>query len=265
MKMKIKSVLLLFVMFLVVVTVANVSFAATDIVKTDNYGGGSVEVNFKGSGYDLRLKTFYKEDGFSGKNSKAYYTFTTKKKNYKIKSISVKYYRHDPADNTTITKTKLYNFKNKKSVTIKVPKYHNKVPGYYSYYYAEKFTVKYSNNKKNVFSKFHSTKYFLSTNYYTGKKTTITHLYKIKPTKRNFTRFSHYDFMWGGYPKNVKYTIEANKKTAKIKEISMELVYYDSKSGENKYKTIQINGKGKNTVVKNIPFEYHFISAKVTY
>jgi len=67
MEMKIKSVLLLFVMFLVAVTVVNVSFAATDIVKTDKYSLSN-ELNFKGIGSDLNIKLFAKSNDLKSEN-----------------------------------------------------------------------------------------------------------------------------------------------------------------------------------------------------
>jgi len=158
----------------------------------------------------------------------------------------------------------VYNGKNKKSVTIKIPKIYLNTR--YRFYDVEKFTVKYSNNKKEYSSKFSSTKYSYDQQRFTGKKTTITRLHKFKINAQKFFMIQNdADVFYGKGLNSVKYTIKANKKTAKIKKISMEFEYYDSKSGENKYKTIQINGKGKNTVVKNVPSKYWLVSAKVTY
>jgi len=277
---KIKSILLLFVVFLVGITIANVSFAATDNIGKDKTTGYFNELNYKGSASNLKVQTFVADrspvDGVYQKNDKKYYTFTAKKKNHLIKSISVKYEFYDRSSSAYKNITKTYKFKNKKSVTIELPRYVKNemkstwVPSgyyggynpvgtvYFSYhdysrpYNVLKYTIKYSNKKKEDSSKFSSASSHYQQRTYSGKKTNITRLYKISLSTSNITG-------------NIKYTIQANKKTAKIKKVAMKFEYYDSNSQKYVYKNIQVNGKGKNSVVKNIPKTYYFVSAKVTY
>jgi len=267
-------------MFLVSIAAANATFAATDTVNQNQTSGYINEYNYKGIASNQKIQTFFADDspvnGVYQANDKKYYTFTTKKKNYLIKSISVKFEYYDKASSSYKNLTKVYKFKNKKSVIIQLPRYQQTVyaPGghsvtiyskgvpsfsyytdvrTYSYPYSViKFTIKYSNNKKEDSSKFASATSQYQQRKFTGKKTTITRLYKVSLSTSNIVG-------------NIKYTIQAKKKTAKIKKVSMKLGYYDSTSQKYMYKTIQINGKKKNAVVKNVSKKYDFVSAKVTY
>ena len=59
MNKKLKSVLLLVLIFLVGIVIANVSFAATVTIKDEsNLTGSSYEYNYKGSASNLKVKSF---------------------------------------------------------------------------------------------------------------------------------------------------------------------------------------------------------------
>ena len=119
-----------------------------------------------------------------------------------IKSISFQYRYYDNELDSYKYTTKVYNFTNKKSATIKIPKFQINKKKHIAFYDIREYSVEYSNNKKEDSSKFSETSSVVKQQYIT-KKTTITEIEKFKSP--------------GRHEGNIKYTIKANKKTAKIR------------------------------------------------
>ncbi|KZX12079.1 hypothetical protein [Methanobrevibacter curvatus] len=257
---KIQKFLAIFlILFVIAIVISNVSFAATDAFNFKKTSGFTTENNYKGIASDLKIKTFTSDkdlvNGNYFKNNKMSYTFSTKKKNYKIKTISVLYEYYDTKSDRIKRTTKVYNGKNKKTLTINIPQYHKNV--FYYHHRVLKYTINYSNYKKESNKKFFSSQVLKhESRIFKGKKTTITRFYKV----------SRLDIVG-----DIKYTIKANKKNAKIKKIYLTFRYsnnfnfYGPHSTKFKLKTITINGKGKNRIVKNISNQYDFYSAKIKY
>jgi hypothetical protein len=227
---------------------------------------------------DLKIRSFNADkspvNGVYLKNNKKFYLFTAKKTNYLIKSISVKYSYYDKVSNSYKNITKVYNGKNKKSLNITIPKYQKTERvsqfspsgnnnGYgsvgsvyfvnkeYSYNYEVlKFSIKYSNNKKDDSKKSTGVSNFEQRSF-SSKKTTVTRSYQV-------------DLVTSKIIGKIKYNIQTNKKSDKIKKIDLNFEYKDS-ANNPQYKTVSVNGKNKNTISTKVPNNYRFISAKVVY
>lgn len=277
MNKKIKKVFfILVVTALVAVLAASTSFAATDSSDKNKTSGWYKENNFKGGSAELNIKTYladnYTVNGVYYKNDKKWYTFSTKNKKLNIKSVTIKYQYYDKNAGVYKNTTKTYNGKNKKSITIQIPKYEATVrtgqsttiysmgrPIYTIYqtrtqaydYSVLQFSVKLSNNKKENDRRFSSPLSHNESRIYGAKQTKITTAYKVSLSTSKIVG-------------NKKITFEAKKKSAKIKKIQLKLEYYDS-NNTAKYKTVTIAGKNKNTVTYKYPKTYYFYSAKVVY
>jgi len=253
------------------------SFAASkDKINVNQTSGWYTFYNYKSTSSNIEIKYYNADnstvDGVLYKKNKKYYTFKVKKKNLGIKTIIMKYQYYDKDSDSYINVTKKYKGKNKKSLTIKLPRYEQLVysgisttiysmgrPVYtirrsntYSYPYSVlDFTIKYSNNKKVASKKFSNATSNYQQRTFTGKKTSITRNYKVSITTGNIAG-------------KISYTIQAKKKTAKIKKISLKFYKYDSKYNKI-YKTVTVKGKNKNSVVKKVANKYYFESAVVYY
>ena len=220
--------MVLSISLLALTMIINVSFAATDKIAGSKSVGSLWEDDFKSPISNLKMHYDYDNNGAL---KKVNCNFTTKKKNYLIKSVVMRYESGS---------AKTYNAKNKKSITINIPK-----DNYSGLYY----TITYSNNIVEDNSNFTSNSHY-GGNYFAGKKVKFTQYYKASPDSGNPIG-------------KIKYTIDSKKKSTKIKQVTMKFSYRSN--GKLLYKPVKMKVKGKNTVVKEMPNKYSFVSANIVY